>query len=210
LNDSFLANHPSAVLQLNGLSDEAKTHAQKFRTLQADRDHLRKQKNSLVKAKSIKENKMKVFDVALRNVKCKKTRACILNRSRMQTAEIQEGFERILKEVGKGINAATLPVYCVSATKFLDLEDGKPPALGFPRKSDTQIPQLRKGLVATTLKKRHENAKAALEEIASLNHSLRAWVLNINSIYQVNSMERERLENAIDKNITDLLRVSSQ
>jgi hypothetical protein len=111
------------------------------------------------------------------------------------------------KEVGKGLIAETLPVYCVSAIKFLDLEDGKPAEPGFPRKADTQIPQLRERLVATTLKPRHENARLALEEIAGLIQPLRAWVKNIDSAYQISPSERKQLEDTFGKNVKSLLEV---
>lgn len=110
---------------------------------------------------------------------------------------------------GAVINGTPLPVYAVSAEQFLRLQDGEGPIPGFPRKIDTGIPQLRKGLENFTLKIRHDNAILGLEEAEKIIHGLRAWADNTDSIYQIRPVERQRLEDCFEKLLILLRQVST-
>jgi hypothetical protein len=156
-----------------------------------------------------KQSELKQVDTVLERIKCAMLRACIDHRSQMQCSKIREYFDRILKETGKTANPKSLSVLCVSAAKFLDFLEHKPPSLGFPLPSSTGIPQLRRALVNTTLEARHQNAKTKLEQIDALLSLVHSWAKSLNSSYQMKYEQREQLEQRLGEAADVVLEVCS-
>lgn len=154
-----------------------------------------------------KQKDLQHAETVLGRIRCVKTRACIDHRSQVQTTKIQEYFERISQETGNASTSKLLPVHCVSASKFLDFIDNKPPSPGFPVPHNTNIPQLRKALVGTTLKTRHRNAKTTLEEIEALVNSIKSWAKSLDTSYQMIPEQRKKLEEKFEEIANNTLHV---
>ena len=167
----------------------------------------RKQIETGYRLKSNKQSELKRIEQLLCRANCNKTRACIEHRSLIQIAKIREHFDRISKESGNQAVGNSLPVVCVSAAKYLDLLDGKPPSPGFPLPKFTRIPELRKILASTTLKARHRNAKAALEEIEALVVSIKSWAKTLGSAYQLSPELRVEIEEKFEEDADNMLEV---
>ena len=196
-------------MALNSLSETDKANAQKLTKLRKDRADTKKLQNNDYRIKSGKQSELKEVERLLVMVKCAKTRACIEHRSRMQTAKIREYFDKISRETGNRPDTRTLPVVCVSASKYLDFVDKNPPSLGFPTPVTTQIPQLRKALLATTLEVRHRNAKATLEEIEAMVNSIKSWAKGLHSRYQIDPKQRKDLEDKFEEDVNTMLEVGT-
>lgn len=197
------------VLTSNGISEETQANAKKLDRLRADRISARKQRDSGFAKSNTKHVEIKHAETVLDRINCTKLRACIEDRSRMQTAKIREYFNRISKETGHPPDLRPLPVECISAAKYLDLLYNKPPSPGFPGKCHTGIPQLRKSLIATTLEARHRNAKATLEEIEALLSSIHSWAKSLASNYQMEYEQKEQLEDKFEEIAKRVLDVRS-
>jgi hypothetical protein len=196
-------------MALNSLSETDKVNAEKLMKLRKDRADTRKLQSNEYRVKSGKQSELKEVERRLVKVKCIKTRACIEHRSWMQTAKIREYFDRISRETGNGPDSRPLPVVCVSASKYLDFVDKSPPSLGFPTPVTTQIPQLRKALLATTLGVRHRNAKATLEEIEAVVNSIQSWAKSLDSCYQMSPKQRKDLEDKFEGDVNTTLEVAT-
>ena len=162
-------------MAITDLTDETKAHTQMINKLRADRHIAKTHYHNAACIMAGKQTELNHINTLLGRVLCVKTRACIDDRSQTQHAKIQEYFERISRGIGNYTEPKLIPLHCVSASKFLDFIDNKPCSPGFPGIGTTHIPQLRKTLVATTLKARHENAKSTLEAIEALVFSIQAW-----------------------------------
>jgi hypothetical protein len=195
------------VLALDGLSKKTKANALKLAKLRKDRADTRQQIDAGYRAKSIKQSELSKIELLLSRAKCSKTRACIEHRSLIQTGKIREYFDRISKETGSLADGKPLPVVCVSAAKYLDFLDDKPPSPGFPLPHNTNIPQLQKVLAGTTLEARHRNAKGALEEIEALVVSIKSWAKTLDTTYQLSAEERKKIEEKFEEDANNTLRV---
>ena len=194
---------------LNSLSEADKANAQKLTKLRQDRADTKKLQNNEYRIKSVKQSELKEVEQLLTKFKCIKTRACIEHRSEIQTTKNREYFDRISRETGNHPDTGPLPVVCVSASKYLDFVDKNPPSLGFPTPATTQIPQLRKALLATTLEVRHRNSKAALEEIEAAVSSIKSWAKSLDSRYQMNHKQRKDLEDKFEEDANTMLEVGT-
>ena len=177
--------------------------------LRADRLGARKQWQSANLRLNGKYEELKQVDQKLAQVNCSKLRACIDDRSEVQTAKIREYFDRISKETGAPADTEPLQVVCISAAKYLDFLREKPPSPGFPNKDCTRIPQLRAALTATTLEARHRVAKATLEELEALLSSIHSWAESLASSFQMKHEQKGKLEENFEEAVDDLIKVCS-
>lgn len=148
---------------------------------------------------------LKEFEIALSRCRCYKKRICINHRNQSSTAALQRDFQSISKNIGES-GKAPLPVYCVSALKYLDHLDGKKD-YGFPREFDTQIPALRNFLVETTLEDRHESATLFLRKAEGIRIGLIAWACDTSADHKISPEERIQLEADFEKKASNFLEV---
>lgn len=153
------------------------------------------------------QNKIKDFDNVLENLDSEKMRACIKDRSKRSTADLQENYNRVVKEMGTPHSGKPLPVFCVAAKVFLDFNKEGLKHPGFRSKSCTQIPALSKWLVETTLEDRHRIAKSYLEEIDGLVRALAAWAKDTSPDLEIPAERREELDADLENKLKDFSEV---
>lgn len=199
----------SIVLALPNLSEEQKSQAQSLFSLKEELEKITKQSDIENRALVSKQNELTKTERCLGRAKCVKTRACIDYRSQMQTKQIQDYFDRISVETGNETVGEKLPVFCVSAAKYLDFVDDEELSPGFPERRNTGIPQLQKRLEQTTWHARHRNAKASLIEVEALFHSVKLWVQTIDPTYHLDVETRRAIEERFEDVAEDMVNVSS-
>jgi hypothetical protein len=184
----------------------------------AARDHYRDLMQRMKDTKGLKDlagsnlykgqEKIKELENALWGQESKKTAACIRNRNDVSTADLRQDYEAAVKQIGKKSSDKPLQVFCVSALVFFDFLRGNTTTEpGFSRAVDTGIPVLQKWLVEITLATRDRNALAFLEDLVSLELSMRPWIEDTKAEYKMQDRQKGALEDHFDKKFAELNKV---
>jgi hypothetical protein len=150
------------------------------------------------------EELIKMLKAEHTNTACELKSACIKNRNEIQTATLQENFQKIRRQMGNESQSRSLQVFSTSAMAFWSfMRNDKEDAFrrGFLTKEDTGIPALRDALIATTFRGREKYARAFIEDTESAATVLKIWTDNCDSDYKMRSEERVQVESAVESKI---------
>lgn len=156
------------------------------------------------------DQKLKANKEDRTKVKARLQKVCINNRSELQSALIQENYEKARKRMGDENPDKALRIYPISATAFQsmkrkDFEDAL--NRGFSMWSDTGIPDLRDGLMGTTLSAREDYARSFLEDADSQMKLLKMWIGDGKSEYRMSEDQRSMIEARFKDNIAQFQQV---
>ncbi|KAL2062154.1 hypothetical protein VTL71DRAFT_6420 [Oculimacula yallundae] len=139
---------------------------------------------------------------------CSVKAACIRNRDGVHRADIRAEFDAGRAMMGKESSGKELSIFSVSSNVFtrLNNKNGRDYGLqrGFFRKSDTGIPALRDGLLATTWEMRESFARSFNEDAASSLTRMKLWVSNKSVDFKMSHYEREDVESRIGMIVDEL------
>lgn len=175
--------------------------------LQETKDAVEKDSSKLVDAgETIKQLKE-----ALDKCESRKRSVCIAKRNEVSSTEIRRDFETAAKQLGRKAKSKSKPlqVFCVSSWAFSQLSKGDTSYPGFPRIRDTGIPALQQWLGETTLPTRDRNALAFLEDVISLDCSMRLWLEDTSEEFKMTGLQRNGIEDLFDGQLAALKKVCS-
>lgn len=137
----------------------------------------------------------------------KKRAASIQNRNDISAQELRKDFKNAAHQIGQELGNKELQVFCVSALMFYDFLQDRPKNSGFHTKADTGIPALQNWLIESTLPTRNRNAISFLEDIVSLELSMKPWVEDSTVEFKVSQNERASMDKVFRSYITPLKEV---
>ena len=98
-------------------------------------------------------------------------------------------------------------MFCVSALVFNDFLKNEPKTSGFHTPADTGIPAFQRWLIETTLPTRYRNALSYLEEIISLELSMKPWVEDSAVEIRLDICQKGHMENLFLSHVATLKEV---